>query len=176
MVSQPESDAAYSDPSFGEWEGAEMQHDLERHRAAAADAVTRAFKAGHMQGVAEGIAQERARVKALLDQDFTTPAAAATSRARSAKSAKSARSYGNIVSVVRPVLRDLGEAVDARVLANSIDNGVTVKQVRSALHQLVKTGEVTRAERGKYLWRGGESPTAEKPGAGAPGIFNLAAE
>lgn len=80
------------------------------------------------------------------------------------------------MSVVRPALRDIGEPIDAAGMANLIGGGITPKQARNALWQLVRTHEAVSTARGKYLWRGGESPAAEKPGADAPGIFNLAAE
>lgn len=150
-----------------------MRHDLEQHRTAAAEAVTKAFEDGRAQGIAEGVAQERTRVKALLDSDL----ASFSPSPRRVVSREASKVYGNNISLVRPALRDIGEAVDARGLAELIGDGIDEKKVRNTLRQLVRTGEAVRAERGKYLWReANESPSAQKSGDKAPDPFNLAAE
>lgn len=128
-----------------------------------------AFEAGRLQGIAE----ERTRVKALIDSDFASSAAASPRH----RPASPSRSYGNVITVVRPALREIGEPIDARGLAELIDGDITEKQARNALRTMIKTGEAVRADRGKYLWRQASgSPVAEKPGDESPGPFNLAAE
>jgi hypothetical protein len=131
----------------------EMHDDLGTHRATALEAVNAAFEAGRIQGIAE----ERSRVKALLDADFTS--VAPPKRA----SSDASRSYGNVITVVRPALREIGESVDARGLAELIGGGITEKQTRNALQQLVRVGDALRTERGRYLWRqASESAGAER--------------
>jgi hypothetical protein len=144
-----------------------MQHDLGQHQAAAIEAVNAAFEAGRLQGIAE----ERTRVKALIDADLSSTASPRFHRDTAPKS------YGNVITLVRPALREIGEAIDARGLAELIGGDITEKQTRNALRQMIKTGEAVRAERGKYLWRGAsESPSSEKSGDESPDPFDLAAE
>ena len=128
-----------------------------------------AFEAGRLQGIAE----ERSRVKALLDLDLTS---ASTPTSRRPRSTVSRSTYGNVINIVRAALRDIGEAVDAAGMADLVGSGITPKQSRNALRQLVRNGEATSAARGKFLWReSSESAPAGKPGDDAPGPFSLAA-
>jgi hypothetical protein len=122
-----------------------MREEIGAYRKAAVDAVNAAFEAGRRQGIAE----ERARVKALLDADPSrSPAALRRERANTPQS------YGDVMSAVRPALREIGEAIDARGIADLIGGDITESQCRNALRQLERNGEAVRAARGKYLWRG----------------------
>ena len=141
--------------------------DISAYLAAATKAVRDAFEDGRRQGIAE----ERTRVKALLDADFGQVRRPA--RARNSGT----REYGNVIAAVRPVLRDYGDEIDAIGLAALVGGDVTAKQCRNVLRQLVRRGEATSTTRGKFLWRGAsESPAAREPGDDAPGPFSLAAE
>jgi hypothetical protein len=140
-----------------------MQHDVGKHRAAAVEAVNAAFEAGRLQGIVE----ERARVKALIDADFLP---VAVPQYRAARASSASRSYGNVITTVRSALRDIGEPVDVRGLAELIGENITEKQTRNALRQMARSGEAVRADRGRFLWRGAhKSPPAEKPGDESPG-------
>jgi hypothetical protein len=146
-----------------------MQNDdIEMYRAAATKAVSDAFAAGRLQGIAE----ERSRLKALIDADLGSSLASPRQVRRNLP-----RQYGNVIAAVRPVLRDYGDEIDASGLAELIGSDVTAKQCRNALRQLVRRGEATTTTRGKFLWQGSsESVPAGKPGAETPGSFSLAAE
>jgi hypothetical protein len=144
-----------------------MRQDIEGIRAAMIETVNAAFEAGRLKGIAE----ERVRVKALIDADFVSVAVPQR------RPAAASRSYGNVITLVRPALRDIGEPIDSRGLAELIGGNITEKQTRNALRQMARSGEAVRADRGKYLWRRApKSPAAEKPGDESPGPFNLAAE
>ena len=149
-----------------------MGHEIEKHRAAVIEAVNAAFEAGRLQGIAE----ERARVKALIDTDF---ASAGVSQRRPVSAPP--KSYGSVMTAVRPALREIGEPVDARALADLIGGDITETQTRNALRQMARSGEAVRADRGKYLWQGArKSPAAEKLGDESPSSVdpfeNMAAE
>ena len=139
---------------------------IEQYRRGAVSLVDTVFEAGRLCGIAE----ERARVKALLDHGLA-PSPAARRHPTTANSA----SYGNVIGIVRPALRDIGEAVDATSMSELVGAGITSKQCRNALRQLVQRGEAVRAARGKFLWRGAsESPRAEIPGADTSGYSEAA--
>jgi hypothetical protein len=128
---------------------------------------------------AAGARSERARLRAVLDQDESQ---ALPSRRDPPRPRRAAAGYGAISAPVKQALNELmvdsPEGVSAGDIAAYFElqgSGPTEKQVRAALKQLHNTGDAIRAARGRYLGRQ-ESGARDEPGDESPGPFNLAAE
>jgi hypothetical protein len=126
-----------------------------------------------------GARSERARLRAVLDQDESQ---ALPSRRDPPRARRAAAGYGAISAPVKQALNELmvdsPEGVSAGDIAAYFElqgSGPTEKQVRAALKQLHNTGDAIRAARGRYLGRQ-ESGARDEPGDESPGPFNLAAE